>query len=91
VKLRAVEVSGLAPQAQAAALADPGWALIRLTATPGATSSTATLIGLPFPDGEHPLTTIDLDTGKPTKSTLKVTGGKATVPLGKDAVLIVKT
>ncbi|MGV3614794.1 MAG: hypothetical protein ACO1SV_05595 [Fimbriimonas sp.] len=95
VRLSAVEVTDLAPQARAVALADPDWALIRLTGGPSffpspATGPVATLIGLPFRDGDHPITIIDLETAQSSPGTLKIAGGKATVDLKKDVVIVVK-
>lgn len=66
------------------ALADTEWALVRVTGSSGA------LVGLPFSDGAHGLSTIDLDSGKVTPGTIRVAGGKATVEVGKDTVLVIR-
>lgn len=66
-----------------AALADTEWALIRLS------GGTGSLVGLPFSEGEHRLSTIDLETGKVTSGSIRVSGGKASVGAGADRVLVI--
>lgn len=68
----------------AAGLADTEWAMVRLTGGPGS------LVGLPFSDGDYRLTRIDLDTGKETTGTIKITGGKAAIPPLADSILVIR-
>lgn len=87
VKFAKVTVSGIAPEATVTGLADARWLMFRVQGTPDAKSKSIHLVGLPLSDGTHSLTQLDLDSGAFTPTSLSVSGGKATIPMVRDAVL----
>lgn len=72
VRLDSITVPEQGATAQAQALADPSWALVRIV---GSDTSAVTVHGLPLADGAYHVTVIDAATGTKSQTQARVSGG----------------
>ncbi|MDR3691570.1 MAG: cellulase family glycosylhydrolase [Fimbriimonas sp.] len=85
-------VTGAGSQATGIGVGESDWMLLRLTAAAGLKDVTGTVTGLSIGDGDYNLTTLDLDSGNTTNSTMSVRRfslPEFKIP-GHDCVLIFK-
>jgi len=92
VMLNRVSIENVAPAAQAYALAEPGWAMIRVAASREAELPVkATLESVPLTDGAYSLTTFDLETGKSSSSTVHLSNFTFSITTNtRDEILVLQ-